>query len=262
MKTNNLLQKLDPNKLPNVVKNIDPAVSAKKRFDPKNEWAVPYFLCAAGITVNKEKIGAFDKSWSIFERADLKGKMTLLDDPREVIGAALVVNGFSPNSVNKAEIAKAEATINKWKVNIKQFDSGTFQEGFLAGSLLAVHTYAENVWTALDEKQDKNEEYANKYEFFIPKEGNVAYMDTMVMMKDAPSKDLAYAFINFVHRADINARIADNFRIPCVNIPARALLKRPPNYDPATVAKCILKEDVGEGLNLYEEAWTRIKTGL
>lgn len=255
-----LLEKLDKAKIPNAA-NVDPAVSAKKAFDPKDDYCVPYFMGAAGIMVNKEKVKDYEKSWSIFARADLKGRMTLLDDVREVFGGALSYNGLSGNTTKKEDIAKAKKTLEGWKKNIANFDSSAFGEDFVNGNLDVVHCFAENVWLALDENQSKNEEYAGKWEFFIPKEGNVSYMDTMGILKESKNKALAYKFIDYIHRPAVYARIADVIRVPSLNLKADGLIKVKPNYSMEDVLRCELKVDVGEALKLYSDAWESLRIG-
>jgi spermidine/putrescine transport system substrate-binding protein len=211
--------------------------------------------------VNKTKVPKYDKSWSIFSRADLKGKMTLLDDPREVIAGALRYNGFSANSTDPAQLAKAKATILGWKKNILNFDSDTFGRGFATGDLWVVHCYAENVWLEVSEEQRDNEKFADKYEFFMPKEGNCSYMDTMAILKTAPHKDMAYKFINFIHDPRINAKVADFTRVPCVNLKARPFVTRKPNYTLESVLACELKKDLGENRALYSQVWKDTRGG-
>jgi spermidine/putrescine transport system substrate-binding protein len=254
------LEKLDHAKLPNLA-NIDPKISAVKVSDPNNDYSVPYFLGAAGIMVNKEKVPTFEKSWKIFDRADLKGKMTLLDDVREVVAGGLKVNGFSGSSVDPAQLAKAKETILGWKKNILNFDSATFGRAFASGDLWVVHCFAENVWLEVSEAQADNEKYAGKYEFFIPQEGNVSYMDTMAILKTAPHKDMAYEFINYIHDPKVNAQIADFTRVPCVNIPARALTTKTPNYTLDSVLACELKKDLGDNRDLYSTLWKDVRGG-
>jgi spermidine/putrescine transport system substrate-binding protein len=253
-----LLEKLDQSKLPNIA-NIDPDISAKKTFDPKNQWCVPYFMGAAGIMVNKEKIRNYERSWSLFARDDLKGKMTLQDDIRETFGSALKYAGLSGNATKKEDVDKAAKIISGWKKNIVNFDSTTYGESFVSGDLWAVHCYAEVIYLILSEGQADNEKYADKYEFFIPEEGNVAFMDTMAILKASKNKDLAYAFINFIHDPAVNARIADFTRYPCINVKALPLVKAKPNYTIDQVLKCELKLDVGESLKFYSDAWESLR---
>jgi spermidine/putrescine transport system substrate-binding protein len=255
---NGMLEPLDHSKLPNIA-NIDPGISAKKTFDPDNKWCVPYFMGAAGIMVNKEKVKDYKRSWSIFEREDLKGKMTLQDDIRETFGAALKYAGLSGNATSPADLAKASEILKVWKKNIVNFDSTTYGESFVAGDLWVVHAYAEVIYLILSEGQVDNEKYADKYEFFIPDEGNVAFMDTMAILKDSKNKKLAHAFINYIHDPKVNARIADFTRYPCINLKARPLVTAKPNYTLEQVLKCELKVDVGQALQLYSDAWEDLR---
>lgn len=249
-----MLEPLDSKKIPNL-KNLDPAVTSRMSFDPGNKYSVPYFMGATGIVVNKKVTGDFDRSWSIYERADLKNKMTLLDDPRETIGAALKHLGYSVNSVNPDELAKAETQIKKWLQNVLRFDSESFGKGFATGEYAVVHGWAENVFLELDEALKADSE------FFIPKEGGVAYMDCMAVLKGSKHRDLAFEFINYIHRDDIYARIASYLALPSVNVPARAKMTETPNYNEADLARCELKLDIGESISLYSDLWKRLRLG-
>ncbi|MFA5853039.1 MAG: extracellular solute-binding protein, partial [Spirochaetales bacterium] len=116
-----MLQKIDHKALKNYG-NVAPEVLAQCDFDPGNEYSIPYYMGAAGVAVNKTKVANYDKSWSIFSRKDLSGKMIMLDDMREVMGDALKYLGYSVNSTNDAEIAKARDLINNsWKPNLLKF---------------------------------------------------------------------------------------------------------------------------------------------
>ncbi|MDR0709402.1 MAG: extracellular solute-binding protein, partial [Spirochaetaceae bacterium] len=88
-----MLEKIDKSKLSNLG-NVDPLVLQKATYDPLMDYSVPYYWGAAGIAVNTSKVPNFERSWSIFGRSDLKGRMTMLDDMREVLGDALVHLGY------------------------------------------------------------------------------------------------------------------------------------------------------------------------
>ena len=105
-----LLEKLDMSKIPNF-NNLNPVVLSKTTYDPNHEYSVPYMMGTTGLIVNKKYLKDFEKSWSIYERKDLKDKMTLLDDMREVFGAALKYLGYSVNTTNPEEIEKAKQVI-------------------------------------------------------------------------------------------------------------------------------------------------------
>jgi spermidine/putrescine transport system substrate-binding protein len=252
----NMLEKIDKTKLKNL-SNIDPLVLKKAIYDPNMQYSVPYYFGAAGIAVNTNRVPDFEKSWSIFSRKDLAGRMTMLDDMREVLGDALVSLGHSVNTVNPAEITAARDLINNvWKPNLIKFDAEAFGKGFADEDFWVVQGYGEVVFEEISEEQKAHTA------FFIPPEGGPAYIDSMCILKGAKNQDLAYKFIDFIHRPEIYAEFTDYFGFPAtVNIPARELKTVTPFHAAEELVNVELKDDVGENLRLYDDAWLAIKVG-
>ena len=251
-----MLAPIDKAKLSNF-SNIDPAVLSNCGFDPGNLYSVPYYMGAAGVAVNTAKVRSFEKSWSIFSRKDLAGKMTMLDDMREVLGDALAYKGKSVNSVSDSDIAEAVRVVNEeWKPNLVKFDAEAFAKGFAAGEFWVVQGYAEAIYAEIDASK------RGDVSFFIPKEGGPMYIDSMVVLKASKNKDLALAFIDFIHRPEIYAEFVDTFGFPSTcNVPARALKKGPEWYKAEDLKACETKNDIGADLEKYNKAWQKIRFG-
>jgi spermidine/putrescine transport system substrate-binding protein len=249
-----MLEEIDRTKVPNF-KNLDPAVLAKIHFDEGSKYSVPYMMGAAGVAVNKAKVPNFEKSWSLFNREDLKGRMTMLDDMREVLGAALKSAGHSVNTKNIEELKQAKELVKQWKAKIVKFDAESFGKGFAAGEFWVVQGYQENIFLELDENARKN------VEFFIPREGSAMYMDNMVLLKNAKNKALAYTFMNYIHEPKVYAQIADFLMLPSINVPARDLRTKKPNYEIADLDRSEFKEDLGDSLKDYNQIWQEIIVG-
>jgi spermidine/putrescine transport system substrate-binding protein len=250
----NMLQPMDLSKIPNF-KNIDTAVLQRIAFDKGNRFCVPYMMGGSGIAVNKTHVKEYDKSWNIFSRTDLKNRMTMLDDMREVLGGALRTLGYSVNSTSPEELEKAKQVVLGWKANLCKFDAEAFAKGFAAGEFWVVQGYAENVMREYDSTK------LSEVDFFIPKEGGSAYIDNMVILKGAKHKDLAYTFINFIHDPRIYARIIDYLRYPCINTAARQFVTKKSTYELNDLSKSELKEDLGPALELYNRIWQEIRVG-
>jgi spermidine/putrescine transport system substrate-binding protein len=248
----NMLEPIDKSLLKNLG-NIDPAVLKKAAYDPAMEYSVPYYYGAAGIAVNTARVSNFGKSWSIFSRTDLKGKMTMLDDMREVMGDALAYLGYSVNSVNPGEIAESRDLINsQWKPNLVKFDAEAFGKGFADENFWVVQGYAEVVFEEIGD----NAALRDKTVFFIPPEGGPSYIDSMCVLKGSKNKELAHKFIDFIHRPEIYAEFTDFFGFPAtVNIPARQFKTGASLYTAEELVNTELKDDVGGGLELYNNAW-------
>ena len=221
-----------------------------------NTHSVPYMMGAAGVSVNKTKVSGYEHSWNIFEKSDIAGRMTMLDDMREVLGAALKYLGYSVNDPNPAHLEEARLVVERWKPNLVKFDAEAFAKSFASGEFWVVQGYAENVF--LEYPEDKR----GDVDFFFPKEGTPMYMDNLCILKGAKNVEEAYKFIDWILKPEIAARIADYLMIPSPNVPARALMKVTPNYRFEDLTNSEFKEDLGqETLKLYNDVWRRIRVG-
>jgi len=247
-----MLEKIDHLKMSNL-KNIDPDILKKAVYDPKMEYSVPYYYNPAGIAVNTARVPDFQRSWSIFGREDLRNRMTMLDDMREVFGGALIHLGYSVNSTDPDQITAAKDLINNsWKPNLTKFDSESFGKGYANGDFWVVHAYAEVVYEEIID----NPQLLKNTVFFIPDEGSPACIDNMCILKGAKNIDLAHKFIDFIHRPDIYAEFVNTFDFPsAVNIPARNFKKGGQMYSVEDMINTEMIDDPGAALEHYNNAW-------
>lgn len=250
-----LLEPVDKSRLTNFG-NLDPAAIARIGFDAGNTHSVPFMMAAAGVSVNRTKVTGYEHSWSVFDRPDLQGRMTMLDDMREVLGAALKSLGYSVNDPDPAHLEEAHLVVERWKPNLVKFDAEAFAKSFASGEFWVVQGYAENVF--IEYPEDRRAEV----DFFFPKEGTPMYMDSFCVLKGSKNVDQAYKFIDYMLRPDVAARVSDYLMLPSPNVPARALMKVTPNYQFDDLAGGEFKEDLGqETLKLYNDVWRRIRVG-
>ena len=250
-----MLKKIDKAAFTNA-SNINPKVLEKLTFDPNMDYSVPYYMGAAGICVNKQKVHNYNKSWTIFERTDLKGHMTMMDDMREVMGDALALKGYSVNTVDRKVLGDITDYINqKWKPNLVKFDAEGFGKSFANEDFWVCQGYAEVVYGEVPEERQEE-----MIDFFIPPEGGPMYVDSMVILKNARHYDLAMKFINFIHRPEEYVKFLDEFRFPgFVNPAAERLRTTSPMYKAEEMEPCELKLDVGEDLETFNEYWESIR---
>ncbi len=254
MITEGMLKELDHSKLPNL-KYISKLVLDNATYDSEMKYTVPYYMGIAGIAVNKTKVTEYGKSWNIFGRTDLKNRMCMMDDIREVIGDALVYLGYSVNSTNDAELAAAkDLIINEWKPNLVTFDAEGFGKAFARGDFWVVQGYEEVVFSEIE--KDK----WDMVDFFIPDEGGPMYLDSMCVLKDSKNYETALEFINFIHRPEVYAQFLDYFNFPnSVNTEATKYMTATPAYDAADMERGELKYDLGEDLAKYNAMWQDIR---
>lgn len=243
------LSNLDLTKIPNLA-NVDKnIIDFTQTFDPGNKFSVPYNIGATAIVYWKDKVVNPEESFALFGNPKYKGKIVLLNDMREVYGAALHNLGFSANTTNEGEISKATDLVIKWKSNILKFETDQIPTLFKNKDVWAAFVYPENVLTALDAKD------LPKVGFFFPKEAGIKYQDNMVILKDAKNLENAYKFINYILRPDILARIDDTFGYPGISTKANALRKNQPFYTTDKLAKHEFRQPLGEKVDLYNKPW-------
>ena len=261
MAKNKMIIPLDHSKIPNVKKNFD-AAFANSILDPSLTYNAPYMVTYTGIAYRRDKI-AKDvpvDSWKIYETAALEGRMSLLSDMRETIGAALKSLGFSLNSEKKEELDKAVEVVLKWKKNIAKFDNEQYKTAVAAGEWFVGHGYSSDVTQIMLED--------DKVGFSLPKEGFTIAFDEMVIAADAPQKELAHKFIDFMYRPEM-ARA--NMESVCAPMPVKAALEALKPELKALIVKDadtikrgeVLRDfdDKPEVRKMYIEAWDRIKAG-
>jgi spermidine/putrescine transport system substrate-binding protein len=251
-----LLKELEMAKIPNSAQ-VDGFV-LKKPFDPENRYSLPYVWGMTGIAVNRDLYKGEIKSWKdLLQNPALAGKISLLDDVRQVIGATLQMNGASLNSFKKDDLDKAKAVLMTNRKSVRSFTSEPIS-ALVNGEISAAQIYVSDALQA-------NKQSGGKIEFIAPSEGGTFYIDNLAIPKTAVHIAEATELINFLLQAKANASLVkERFTGPVVKgtmdfLPAN-LQKNPGIFPSAKViAKCEMLQDLGEGTALFERIWTEVK---
>ena len=250
-----MLQAINRNLVPNL-KNIDPEY-LKIAMDKDMHHSVPYMLTTTGIAYLGSKVENPDASWAMLERADLKGRMTMLNDMRESLGGALKSLGFSLNTRDERELAAARDVLIRWKRNLAKFENEQYKTGLASGEFLLVHGYSGDIFQVQEENED--------IVFVVPREGTSISCDDMVIPKDASDVELAHAFINFIHDPEVAAENTDFIQYLCPNSASyrflsEEILNNPAIFLPDEIrAKCEVIEDLGADNAKYTKVWDEMK---
>lgn len=250
-----MLQAINRNLVPNL-KNID-ADYLKIAMDKEMHHSVPYMLTTSGLGYLGSKVENVEASWSMLERTDLKGRMTMLNDMRETLGAALKSLGFSLNTRDERELAAARDVLIRWKRNLAKFENEQYKTGLASGEFLLVHGYSGDIFQVQEENED--------IIFVVPKEGTSISCDDMVVPKDAANVELAHAFINFIHDPEVAAENTDFIQYLCPNSASYRFLSEEVLNNPAVFLpeeireKCEVIEDLGADNAKYTKVWDEMK---
>jgi len=257
MHAQGMLQQLDHAQIPNLA-NIDPAYMPLAS-DPTMSYSVPYTVSITCLGYLRSKVTDFEPTWAMFDRTELKGRMTLLNDYRETIGVALKFLGYSLNTVNDEELAQARDVVLRWKKNIAKFDNEQYKNGLASGEFQLTHGYNGDLILVREENDDIG--------IAVPREGSQITFDDMVIPVDAPRPDLAHKMINFILEPQSAATLTESIMFLCPNLPSYELLAPETRADPVlfppeeVIAKLETIEDLGEDNIKYTQIWDEIKAG-
>lgn len=191
--------------------NLLPEFSSGLPYDPDGTYVAPYQWGSTGVGVNLSVLGDdFPRTWGLLFDPDLRaqygldGKISLLNDPRETIGAALKYLGYSLNSTSEDELAEARDLVRATVGSLAAFDSDSYDENLANGTTLVGHGYSGNFFADFIDSDDPS-----NWDYFVPVEGGTQWVDNMAVVADAPHPCTAHAFINFLLDADNGAALSN-----------------------------------------------------
>ena len=201
--------------------------------DPANRYAVPYLWGTTLIGYNVEKLqralgpDADLSTWSLIFDPQRLAKLAgcgvgLLDAPSEILPIALRYLGLDPNSRERLDYKRVQQAMARIRPSIRYFDSTRYGVDLAKGEIcIAVGWSGGFVFAQqLAEKAGQGV----RIEMALPREGAPIWSDVMVVARKAPNPEEAHAFINYILRPDVIARISNGIGYPNPNKDATELL--------------------------------------
>lgn len=220
---------------------LDPAVLPLDRlaawareasFDPGCSHSVPFAYGTTGVLAGpRAPVGV---GWGVI--LDPAGPVQMLDEVREVLGAALIAGGHDPNELGGAPLEEALATLRRQRPGVTRFDSDDFIGPVLAGEVIAAHAWSGPAAAAVRRH--------GGLRYFVPEEGAVLWVTTGAIPAGAPDPDRSMRLLAELMDPKLAALTTASFGYATPNEPARALLPAAIGDDPslfprpATVARC------------------------
>ncbi|MCP3687001.1 MAG: extracellular solute-binding protein [Gammaproteobacteria bacterium] len=207
-----ILQKLDKSKLPNF-KHMRASVMDQlgQKWDPGNNYMVPFMWGTHGVTYNKELIlqtypdAPIGSLAMIFEPKHMKELakcgVSFLDSQTDVIPMALAYLGLPPDSTSKADYKQAGELLAKVRPYIKTFDNYAYQRMPEKEFCVAV-TWGPDGLLAMSGAKEANT--GVELDFFLPEFPNF-WVDGWIIPKDAKNIENAHLFLNYMMRPQVGA---------------------------------------------------------
>lgn len=214
---NDLLAEINFENVPNI-KNIDPNyINQSKDFDPENKYSVPYCVGTVGILYNKTMVDEPVDSWDILWNDKYKDNILMQDSVRDAFMVALKKLGYSMNSSDPEELEEAKQTLIDQKPLTQAYVVDQVRDKMIGNeAAIGVIYSGEAIYT-----QRENPDL----EYVIPKEGTNVWIDSWCILKDAPNKENAEKFINFLCRPDIALMNFEYITYSTPNTEARKLIE-------------------------------------
>ncbi|MGH1504176.1 MAG: polyamine ABC transporter substrate-binding protein [Acidimicrobiales bacterium] len=258
-----MIQALDLDLIPNRENLLDEFTDLS--YDPEGAYSMPYQWGYTGLAVDTAVVGTdFPRSWDLVfgeEAAAYSGQITLLNDPRETLGAALKSLGYSLNSTSEDELAEATDVVSAAADNLLAFNTESADELLTSGESAIAHVYSGDAFTQFLETDDPSQ-----YVFFVPEEGGTRWIDNMAIPFDAPHPCTAHTFINWILDGENGADLSNWNYYGTPNAASLDLLDEELNeflVDPEVLVGGLDSvesiEDTGEFETNYSDAFTTAK---
>jgi len=255
MAAQGLLAELDRTALPNVA-SLEPHLQ-QLAFDPSHRYSVPYLWGTVGIGYDSAVVTVTPDSWDVLWDERYRGKISMLNDQREVFGAVLRSLGHSMNTTDPLAIEAAKRKLIAQKPLVKTYASDHYDQLLASGDVVLAQGWGGAVARAMRDRPS--------IRYVVPKEGGTIWADCLVVLQASKRKPLAMAFINFLIDARVAADTSERLLFAASNRESRAfvsngLLANPAVYPPAgLIPRLEWMADVGKAIRLYDRAWTELK---
>jgi spermidine/putrescine transport system substrate-binding protein len=184
-------------------------------WDPRLEWGVPYMWYGTGIIYNRS-VKPAPAAWADLWSGRLKGRLTMLDDPEDVLGACLKKLHLPFSSTDPAELRRAEQDAIAQKSLLRAYLNAEVRDQMVAGDVLAAQLWSTTAQQAIDA--------APQLAFAYPAEGFPFYLDCAVILRESSRVELAHRFVDYLLRPGVSAGIAGYTKTATANGAGQALL--------------------------------------
>jgi spermidine/putrescine transport system substrate-binding protein len=251
-----LLSPLELSKIPNAG-NVGPRFRSPA-YDPGSRYSLPYQWGTMGLVFRKDKVPDFQASWAaVLDPASQPGPVVLLDSMRDLMGAALLLDGHSPNTRDTAELSQAGKRLEAARTArlLGFYGSPDSVDKVIAGDAWVGIAYNGDALVKLDDNTD----------FVLPREGTIVWVDAMTVPAGSRNHERAFAFMNFILDAEVGAQLSNYIAYATPNQASLPLVQQEMRDDPriypteSELANSTMLEDVEQATTLYDQIWTRVK---
>lgn len=225
-------------------------------WDPDLAYSIPYLWGSTGIAYLKDKVIPPPTSWDDLWSPKYSRRITMLDEKRDSIGAALIRLGFSGNSKDPQELQKAKQSLLAQKPLLRRYTS-EFVDDLVRHETHLCLAYSGDTHTAIESEP--------RIGYVVPKEGSFFFVDNLAIPKSAPHPGPAMEFIEYYMQPEVAAGVTNGcgYANPIEaseKFVKPDLLKDPLSYPPPEIMqRLVFQEDLGAAEQEWARIWEEVK---
>lgn len=257
---NGMLAEINYDNIPNAKLNIGAQYYDQSReFDPENKYSIPYCWGTVGILYNKNMVDEPITKWAQLWDEKYTDNILMQDSVRDAFMVAEKLNGFSMNTLDTDELTIAMNSLIKQKSIVQAYVVDQVRDKMIGGeAAIGVIYSGEAIYT-----QQENPDLV----YVIPEEGTNVWIDSWVILKNAPNMENAEKFIDFMCRDDIALKNFEYITYSTPNTAARELIEDDAIRNSKIAFPDLSQYDnletfvyLGEdGDEIYNELWKEVK---
>ena len=252
LQASGVLATIDYSKVPNI-RNL-PA-----RFRQLYPWGIPTDYGKIGYAYRKDLISERPTTWKEFFALAPKysGKVILLDVMEDCLGNTLIMLGYSGNTHDSGQLAKAKAKLLSIKPHVQAVIATDVAKPLITGG--AVLTMDWDFDIAVAKQKQPN------IEWVVPKEGLMAYIEGWVGVKTSSHLQAIEAFMNFHLQPKQYADFVNSTGTAYLMPSASRYIKKAISNDPilafnsSVIKKIQFEAFKGKALGIWNQTWNEFK---
>jgi spermidine/putrescine transport system substrate-binding protein len=241
---------LEPDRLP--VETIDDwALNAP--HDPGCRWSVPFAYGTTGYLCRSRDA----ESWRALFEPRPGTRVGMLDEVREVVGAALIATGHHPNDVSDEALGEAREVLSRQRPNVAAYDSDNFVGPVISGAVDVHHAWSGPAAHAVRQHSELR--------YVVPTEGAILWITAAAIPAGAPDPAASLSLLATLTEPELAAQTTalNGFATPSAR--ARRLLSEELRTDGALfpdediLKRCHMLRDLGKNESRMAQAWPRAR---
>ena len=219
-------------------------------------WSVPFAYGTTGYLCDERTVPP-PSSWAALFNPAAGARVGMLDELREVVGAALIAAGWGPNDVSDKALGAARQLLERQRPHVARYDSDDFVGPVVTGSV-GVH----QAWSGPASHAVRHSPVRLRY--VVPEEGAILWITAAAIPADAPDPALS---LRMLRRAAGSRTSGEHDDAPygyaTPSDAARSLSRARSGDDPSlfpdadTLARCHVFRDAGAEEHRFADAWVR-----